>query len=235
MYLQQLPSTVPAGIAYRVECVDPMNRLCYQTLVDEGRGGMKPCGEHLVGGSFRQTAFAHVIGARIPTPLMSLWSTWERAMQHRDWMLRIMGAGEVVVVVVWLDGRSRVYDAQRVVRWLGFSDNAEDEKRRVETYRDVLLVHGAIPADEHRILACIRGTGPDMPRLVANSPCHILALPRFRAEIPSGVWLRVPDPDAGLAWVRARLEWANRSDAEVDAQLVVLGVSLRAPGLQRTA
>lgn len=228
---EERPKTVQAGIAYRVECLDPTNKCYNQTLVRMGLGGMKPRGEDLIDGSWWKTLEVHLTWVHEPTPFTSFFDCWKRAM---GWMKSMLdnGGTDIVVVAVWLEGLPWVYDGSEIARRLCYTNISSELRERLEKSHGELLVHGAIPADEHRVLACFSADSSDMRQMTLSSPSGGPSVPRFSARVPQGHFVLYPDTDDAMIWLRAQLELVSRDQVEGDVRFLIFGMALRAHNLR---
>lgn len=220
-FLGGRPPTTQAGLAFRVECHDRTSKVYNMSLVRGGLGGMTPRRDRFVGGSFEVTSELRLMAAHEATPFVPFWSSWEKALQWRDWMLE-NGGKDIVVVVVWLGGMPGVYDSQDMAKWVEYRRGSGHGRRPIEYHQDELLVFGGIPAAEHRVLACIKGDSP-----------YLLDSRLPGVQFPAGATAVFPDPDGVMIWLMAWMEGAEvwPSD-EADLLLLLIGVSLarRGPG-----
>ncbi|KAK4069849.1 uncharacterized protein Triagg1_6644 [Trichoderma aggressivum f. europaeum] len=90
----------------------------------------------------------HLQWTRREGPFISFFTSWKAALRRQQFMLS-RGAEEVVIVAVWLEGLTLVYDALQIARDLGLGN--------LDWFRNEVLVHGAIYADNYRILAIFPG------------------------------------------------------------------------------
>lgn len=218
---------IDCRLAFRVEGDFRDLESHHRTLCD---GDMIPRGQHLTNGSWAATIDAHLSWGAVPTPLISLFSSWRRALDKRAWLIE-KGAQDVVIIAVWLGGRENVYSAWEAARRLGY-DNSTGSRRQLRYHYAEVIVWGTIESHEHRFLACFYGDEPLIR--IALEPIEGAGL--MNTEIPNGSF---PVPESSLP-IRAgadmtrelKLEMYSLTGAVNRAQFSVLVRMLCRPFLR---
>ncbi|KAH6976787.1 hypothetical protein EDB80DRAFT_626490 [Ilyonectria destructans] len=167
-------------IGFRVECHNP-NLECYNARLLNG--SILPRG--VPADQTWDNVDAHLSWAHQPTPFVSFFTSWERAIRRRGWLIRSRGATDVVIIAVWLKDKPQVHDALKLATTLGYSDQPLHPRRRLSHHRDEVLVYGGIAAEEHRILAYFWGDSPSTC-MVPIDPLPSMELSETSlAEIPA--------------------------------------------------
>ncbi|KAF2711205.1 hypothetical protein K504DRAFT_466228 [Pleomassaria siparia CBS 279.74] len=96
------------------------------------------------------------------------------------------GRRNIVIVAIWAKGKCNIYDAYQVAKTLGYQDNSEDARRRLQNHYDEYLVLGGISADEYRLLAVFDGHSTrDIPLSVPGLSVGPTTVPdAFIADVP---------------------------------------------------
>ncbi|KAF2176963.1 hypothetical protein K469DRAFT_721144, partial [Zopfia rhizophila CBS 207.26] len=122
----------------------------------------------------RQAFDDHLSWTRRPTPFLSFFSNWDKALAKRRQLLE-RGANGIVIIAIWAKDLQNVYGAYDIALGLGFTENNQDRRRRLGNHFEEYLVAGGIHADDYRILATFYGDGPE--RSVS------LSIPGLQAEV----------------------------------------------------
>ncbi|XXH01653.1 hypothetical protein Hte_008013 [Hypoxylon texense] len=163
-----LPLRDQPCVGFRVEC--HLNR----TLSSFGE--LIPRGWRLINDSIEQTLDAYLSWKHEPTPFISFFASWERALRWRDWLIQRRGARDVVIIAVWLRGKPEIYDGRAVAAALGYEEN------RLKYHAEEFILRGGIDAPDNRILAILPGNGPLVK--ISLSPFPLLPNRKLRATIP---------------------------------------------------
>lgn len=105
----------------------------------------------------------HLSWNRAPTPFISFFTSYKRAMKWRDGRIKQQArdfkrpAENVVVIAVWLGGMQNVYSAYKAATLLNYTKDSNDNRRKPGYFVDEVLVQGSILESEHRILALFHG------------------------------------------------------------------------------
>ncbi|KAJ5478640.1 hypothetical protein N7530_004149 [Penicillium desertorum] len=132
---------------------------------------------------------SHLSWKKLPTPFVSFFSTWARAMRWREW-LEENHHTDIKVVALWARDMGHVYKAMTVALSLGYSDTGSDNRRNLRNHEDEYLIGSGV--DEDRILAVFRGGG-DLRAITFDGPFYktTTSVPSeyFPAQgIPSKSW-----------------------------------------------
>ncbi|KAH6867696.1 hypothetical protein B0T10DRAFT_502205 [Thelonectria olida] len=139
-------------IGFRVECHNP-GLDCYNARLFDG--SILPRSAP-IDQTWSEAVNTHLSWTHQPTPFVSFFVSWQRAMGWRRWLIRSKNATNIVVIAVWLRDKPGVYDAFELAIDLGYSSQS-GSRRRPANHEGEVLVYGGIAADEYRILACFRG------------------------------------------------------------------------------
>ncbi|KAJ5271832.1 hypothetical protein N7524_005101 [Penicillium chrysogenum] len=123
---------------------------------------------------------SHLSWKKVPTPFVSFFGTWTRAMRWREWLERNHHT-DIKVVALWARDMGHVYNAMTVALGLGYSDTGSDNRRKLRNHEDEYLVDAGV--DEDRILAVFRGGG-DLRAITFIGPFY-----KVTTSVPSEYFL----------------------------------------------
>ncbi|KJZ69299.1 hypothetical protein HIM_11312 [Hirsutella minnesotensis 3608] len=173
------PPSVRAAIGFRVECHDATNVRYFNGSM--GPEGMIPRGTDLT--TSWESLDAHLSWTREPTPFLSFFRSWDRAMIWRQHLIE-RGGTNIIILAVWLEGKPRIYDAHAIARMLDYEVGSADPRRRLEHHEEEILLHGAIFSNEYRILACFKGDNLEIRHFMLRFPVNpaVTHFARFSAD-----------------------------------------------------
>ncbi|KAF5716358.1 hypothetical protein FMUND_6311 [Fusarium mundagurra] len=171
-YPRTLPEAVDALVGFRVECHDNSCRSASQHSTNFSSIGPR-C--YISDDDFWQAAENHLLWKHVRTPFVSFFRSWKRALIWRNHLIERKGR-EIMIVAVWLKDLSGVYDAyniaQRLLDHQG-PNSGSDLRRKLDNFREELLVQGGIDYTEYRILACFQGDSPEIERRPISPPLKV--------------------------------------------------------------
>ncbi|KAI1770131.1 hypothetical protein F4818DRAFT_276304 [Hypoxylon cercidicola] len=174
-----LPPHRQPCVGFRVEC--HLNRTLYL-------GDMNPRGWPLINGSLRETLDAFLSWKHESTPLIAFFTSWEKALRRRNWLINKRDGADVVIIAVWLKGKPEMYDAHAVASALDYPED------RLEFHKEEVILYGGIKAYENRILACLPGNSSSVEE-IKLSPFPLIPKLRLRTRIPVDSLPNVWDSD----------------------------------------
>ena len=178
------PSTpVDEFIGFRVECQSATRGTATRHLLNNN-GGICPDVFPAMY-NFWDKANDHLSWARVPSPFVSFFRTWERAMNWRENLITNRVGRGIRIIAVWLKGLTRVYDAYEIALCLGYPSAEVGVRPRLENHKDELLVEGGIHGDDYRVLAIFNGNilGEED---IGLKPLAIDPERGYRATVPRG-------------------------------------------------
>ncbi|KAK4074645.1 hypothetical protein Purlil1_12901 [Purpureocillium lilacinum] len=182
------------GVAFRVECHDATNEFLFnQSLRRGGADGMVPRNTDL--GISWEGFDTHLSWTREPTPFLSFFRSWDKAMVWRQHLIE-RGGANVMILALWLEGKSRIYDAYAIAQGLGYQFRSPDPRRRLEHHEEEILLHGSIVTDEYRIMACFKGDNLEIRHFMLPFPVNPAVFHPCR--FPADTLLSTNDP---LEWL----------------------------------
>ncbi|RFN50178.1 hypothetical protein FIE12Z_5582 [Fusarium flagelliforme] len=176
------PTPVNEFIGFRVECQSVKIGTATRHRLNNN-GGIYPDilpTEY----NFWGKADNHMSWRHVNSSFVSFFRTWGRAMHWRKDLIEDRGGMGVRIIAVWLKGLTRVYDAHKIARSLGYPSAGPGVRPRLENHEDELLVEGGIDSG-YRVLAIFNGDTLDEEDVslspLANSPERL-----YGATIPRG-------------------------------------------------